>query len=95
MSKPYSEIKNVGQLCKALGLPKSQAARIEVRRDLVVAIHEKIKERKLTHLQAAKLAGVGRTVITGIMNGSIARVSTDKLLEIADRLGLEVHIKVA
>ncbi len=62
MSKPYIEIKNIAELCSALGFSKSQAARIEIRRDLVVAIHNKIKSRKLTHESAAKIAGVGRTV---------------------------------
>ena len=45
MSKPFIEIKNIDQLCKVLGLPKSQVARIEIRRDLVIAIDNKIKTR--------------------------------------------------
>jgi len=80
MSKPYIEIKDVRQLCKVLGLPKSQAARVEVRRDLVLAIYHKIMTKKLTHLQAAKLAGVGRTVITAVVNANIGKISTDKLI---------------
>ena len=95
MSKPFIEIKNIDQLCKVLGLPKSQAARIEIRRDLVIAIDNKIKAKKLTHEQAAKIAGVGRTVVTAIVNGNIGKISTDRLIEVADRLGLEVHIRVA
>lgn len=95
MSKPFIEIKNIDQLCKILGLPKSQAARIEIRRDLVIAIDSKIKAKKLTHEQAAKIADVGRTVITAIVNGNIGKISTDRLIEVADRLGLEVHIRVA
>jgi predicted XRE-type DNA-binding protein len=95
MSKPFIEITNVDQLCKVLGLPKSQAARIEIRRDLVIAIDHRIKLRKMTHEQAAKVAGVGRTVITAIVNGNIGKMSTDRLIEVADRLGLDVHIQVA
>ena len=95
MSKPFIEITNIAQLCKILGLPKSQAARIEIRRDLVIAIDHRIKSKKLTHEQAAKIAGVGRTVITAIVNGNIGKMSTDRLIEVADRLGLDVHIRVA
>lgn len=95
MTKPFIETRNIKELCKILGLPKSQAARIEVRRDLVIAIHDKIKFKKLTHEQAAKLAGVGRTVVTAIVNGNIGKISTDKLIDVADRLGLGVHIEVA
>jgi len=95
MTKPYIDIKNVSELCKALGLPRSQAARVEIRRDLVLAIHAKIKTRKLTHEKAAQMAGVGRTVITAIVNGNIGKISTDKLIDIADSLGLDLHIQVA
>ena len=95
MSKPFIEIRNVEQLCKILGLPKSQVARVTIRRDLVLAIHDKIKAKKLTHEQAAKVAEVGRTVITAIVNGNIGKISTDKLIDVADRLGLDVHIRVA
>ena len=49
----------------------------------------------MTHEQAAKIADVGRTVITAIVNGNIGKISTDRLIEVADRLGLEVHIRVA
>jgi hypothetical protein len=47
MSKPFVKIKDINQLCKVLGLPKSQAARIEIRRDLVIAIESKIKKKSL------------------------------------------------
>ena len=95
MTKPYIDIKNVSEICKFLGLPKSQAARVEIRRDLVLAIHAKIKTRKLTHEKASQLAGVGRTVITAIVNGNIGKISTDKLIDIADSLGLDLQIRVA
>ena len=95
MTKPYIDIKNISELCKVLGLPKSQAARVEIRRDLVLAIDARIKARKLTHEKASELAGVGRTVITAIVNGNIGKISTDRLIDIADSLGLGVEIRVA
>jgi predicted XRE-type DNA-binding protein len=95
VSKPFIDIKSIPQLCKVLGLPKSHAVRLEIRRDLVVAIHAKIKAKKLTHEKAAELTGVGRTVITAILNGNIAKISTDRLIDIADRLGLDLQLRVA
>jgi predicted XRE-type DNA-binding protein len=95
VTKPFIDIKNISELCKVLGLPKSHAARVEIRRDLVLAIHAKIKAKKLTHEKAAEIAGVGRTVITAIVNGNIAKISTDRLIDIADGLGLDLHIRVA
>jgi predicted XRE-type DNA-binding protein len=93
--KPYVEVKNLKELCKALGLPQSHAPKVEMRRDLVIGIKEVIKKKALTQVQAAKKADVGRTVITAIVNGNIAKISTDKLIDVATSLGLKLHLEVA
>lgn len=94
--KPYVEVKNLKDLCKALGLPGSHAPKVEMRRDLVIGIKDTIKKKKnLTQVAAAKKAGVGRNVITAIVNGNIAKISTDKLINIATSLGVKLHLEVA
>lgn len=74
--KPYVEAKNSKEICKLLGLPLSEAPKIEIRTQLVVAIKRAIERGKLTHAQAATKTGVGRTVITAIVNGNLESVST-------------------
>ena len=91
----YVETKNAYQLCKALGLPESHAPRVEIRCCLVRAIKRNIEHEKLTHAKAAEQAGVGRTVITAIVNGDLRGISTDRLLDIAHNLGLKVKLKVS
>lgn len=93
--KPYIEIKNLKELCKALGVPASHAPKVEMRRDLVIGIREAIKKNDLTHFEAAKNASVGRTVVTAIVNGNIAKISTDRLIDIASSLGIKLHLEVA
>jgi predicted XRE-type DNA-binding protein len=66
-----------------------------MRRDLVIGIKEVIKKKALTHVQAARKADVGRTVITAIVNGKIAKISNDKLIDVATSLGLKLHLEVA
>ena len=95
MSKEYFEAKSTKELCKLLGLPASEASKIEIRRNLVLAIEKVIKQKKWTHEAASKKAGVGRTVITAILNGNIEKISTDRLIDITQSLGLNVRIKVA
>ncbi|MBS1958354.1 MAG: hypothetical protein JST80_02680 [Bdellovibrionales bacterium] len=79
--KNYTEAKNAKELAKVLGLPAGEAAKIEMRTDLVVAIR--------------KVAGVGRTVMTAILNANTTHVSTDRLIDIAQSLGLTVRLRVA
>ena len=40
-------------------------------------------------------AGVGRTVLTAILNGNTTHISTDRLIDIAQNLGLTVSLRVA
>jgi len=94
MSTEYFEAKNIEELCALLCLPKSQAPKVEMRRDLVIAIRKMLEERQLTHAAAAKITGAGRTVITAIANGNLEKISTDRLIDIADALGLNVHLKI-
>ena len=89
------EAKNAKELCRLMGLPESEAPKIEMRTQLVVAIKRSIEKQKLTQAQAAQKAGVGRTVITAIVNGNLHRISTDRLIDVAQNLGLKVQLKVA
>ncbi len=93
--KNYVETRNVKELCRVLGLPPTQAPKVEMRVDLAIAIKGIIMKKKYTHVEAAKKADVGRTVITAIMNGDLRRISTDRLIDIAHNLGLTVHLMAA
>ena len=95
MGKNYIEARNTRELCEIMGLPESEAMKIEMRCDLVMAICEVIEKNGWTHAIAAKEAGVGRTVITAIMNGNLENISTDRLIDIAHGLSLRVQLKVA
>lgn len=93
--KPYVEAKSAKELCKLLNIPLSEAAKIEMRTNLVISIKKVIKRKKLTHEQAAKIAKVGRTVITAIVNGNLEKISTDRLIDVAQEMGLTVQLKIA
>ncbi|MGK5083411.1 XRE family transcriptional regulator [Bdellovibrionota bacterium FG-1] len=93
--KNYTEAKNMKDLAKVLKLPKGQATKIEMRTNLAIAIRKTVEKKHLTHVEAAKRAGVGRTVITAILNGNTTHISTDRLIDIAQNLGLMVTLRVA
>ena len=57
-------------------------------------IRRAIESNKFTHAAAAKITKVGRTVITAIMNGNIEKISTDRLIDVAYALGLNVRLRV-
>ena len=93
--KSYFEAKNLAELCSLMGLPESEAPKLQIRLDLAKAIRRAIQKKELTHVQASAKTEVGRTVITAIMNGNLDRISTYRLIDIAQALGLRLHLKVA
>ncbi len=95
MNKEYLEVKGTKELCKLLGISEQEAQKIEIRRDLVLAIKKVITKNSWTHEEASEEADVGRTVITAIVNGNLKRISTDRLIDIAQNLGLKVKLKIA
>ena len=78
-----------------MGLPQTEAPKLQIRLDLTKGIRRIIEKKELTHAQAAEQTGVGRTVITAIVNGNLDKISTDRLIDIAQSLGLKLTLKVA
>lgn len=91
----YTQVRNDDELGKLLGLTHADTARLKLRTDLVLGIIRILENSKLTHMQAAEISSVGRTVITAIVNGNIQKISTDRLIEIADNLGVKMIFKIA
>lgn len=79
---------------KFFGVPPERTQLRKIRIGLVMAIR-KVVEKRYTHLQAAKKAGVGRTVITAIMSGNLQGMSLDRLTMIALALGIKMELRIA
>ena|SRR3990167_431901 len=92
--KKFYTVRSTEELCKFFGKPITDAPRIRLRTSLVINIEKIIRKKGYSHAQAAKKANVGRTVITGIINGNIRSISTDRLIDIASSLGVPMTFKV-
>lgn len=93
MSKP-KRYKSLQDLAESLGVEPMRAAEAEVKASLTKAIIREVAKQDLTHQEVAELAGVARTTVTGIVNGSLQKVSIDRLLRIISAIGLSVHVSV-
>ncbi len=80
------------ELAEILGLTAADAQEWEIRGQLARRIAAEVKRRKLTHAQAAKLAGTSRSRMTAIINGGLPDVSTDLLLRILASFGLRAKV---
>ena len=89
------DAKNLEELCSLLGLPETEVPKLRIRLEIVNGIRLAMKKQNLTHKEAADKCGVGRTVVTAVLNGNLNRISTDRLIDIAQGLGLTLQLKVA
>ena len=80
---------------KSVTESETEVVRATVRDGLVSAIQRTVSERRMTHTQASFESRVGRTVMTAILNGNLRKISTDRLLRIAHRLGLKIELKIS
>jgi predicted XRE-type DNA-binding protein len=78
------------ELAEVLGLTPADAQEWRFREALANRIAQEVARQKLTHAQAAKLAGTSRSRMTTIVNGGLVDISTDLLLRILASLGVRV-----
>jgi predicted XRE-type DNA-binding protein len=61
---------------------------------LISAVLRQIERQKLTHAELAKRSGLPRSAVTGILTGSLQKVTIDRLLRLVEAAGLEAEIRI-
>ncbi|MBL6991095.1 MAG: XRE family transcriptional regulator [Bacteriovoracaceae bacterium] len=86
--------KKISDIAKDLGVSPEVGHVAEVKAKLTREIIKITKKQQLTHQQVADSSGVPRSAITGIINGSLQKVSLDRLVKIICSLGKSVDVKI-
>lgn len=82
------------RLARQLGISKSRALEAVMKAQLISAVLREVERRKITHEQLAQRSGLPRSAVTGILSGSLQKVTIDRVLRLVDAAGLEAAIKV-
>jgi len=59
-----------------------------------VAVLREVDRRGLTHAELAAHSGLARSAVTGILSGSLQKVTIDRVLRLVEAAGLEADIRV-
>lgn len=86
--------KKVSDLAVSLGVSKERGQLAELKSRLTKEIKKFIELNELTHQELADLSGVPRSAITGIINGSLQKVTLDRLLRVLFSLGVKIEMKI-
>jgi predicted XRE-type DNA-binding protein len=82
-------------LAKQLAIPKSRALEALLKAQLITAVVREVNRRGLTHAELAARSGLPRSAVTGILSGSLQKVTIDRVLRLLEAAGLEATIKVS
>jgi predicted XRE-type DNA-binding protein len=61
---------------------------------LIAAVVAEVRRRHLTHANLADRSGLPRSAVTGILSGSLQKVSLGRVLRLIEAAGLEADVRV-
>jgi len=82
------------RLARQLGIPKSRGLEAVLKAQLIAATIREVRRRGLTHAVVAARSGLSRSAVTGILSGSLQKVTIDRLLRLLEAVGLEANVRV-
>ncbi len=86
--------KGRGNVFVDIGFSPAVAAALTVKSDLIIAIKDVVRQRKLTQQEAARLCGTDQPTLSKVFRGRMESVTIDKLTHWLNALGRDVEIVV-
>jgi len=82
------------ELAKKLGVSPARGMEAVIKAQLIDAVIREAERRGLTHAELARRSGLSRSVVTGILAGSLQKVTIDRVLRLVEAAGLVAEVKV-
>lgn len=83
----------VKNLARILNISESRSHEAYLKSKMIGKILEELKRLQWTHEQLANAASLSRSSVTGILNGSLQKVTIDRLLKLVQAVGLVPEIR--
>ena len=77
-----------------MGFPRAEAAELTAKSNLIGAIQESIRRRKMTQKEAARCCGTDQPTLSKVLRGRMESVTLDRLTAWLTNLGRTVEIRV-
>ena len=77
-----------------LGLSAREAEHLKVRADLLIALQEAIARRRIRQKEAARILRITQPRVSNLLAGRLDLFSTDALIDLLARLGIEVRLSL-
>lgn len=81
------------KLAKELGISRARGIEAVIKAQLIRAIIDAAETQKITHEQISKRSGVPRSAVTGILSGSLQKVTLDRVLTLVEAVNLTAEVR--
>ena len=82
------------RLATELGISRGRALEASFKAQLIAGVVAEMKRRGLTHAELARRSGLPRTAVTGIVSGSLQKITIDRVLRLVEAAGLDAQVKI-
>ena len=85
------------QLSKILKIDPSRSLEARIKAKLISAVLSEVKRTNITHVELSRRSGLSRSAVSGILGGSLQKVTLDRILRLLQGVNLiaDVIIKKA
>ena len=84
---------DIRKLRKDLGFPSEEAALLQLKTDVKIAIEREVARRKLSPKELCRELNVQQPQVSDLLTGKVAKMTIDKLMKYAHRLGMTVELR--
>jgi predicted XRE-type DNA-binding protein len=92
-NKPEHTTLPTDNIFEDIGFPREEATRLLFKAQILIAVEEEIRRRKLTQRQLTHILDEHQPVISNLLRGRGINMSIEKLLNYGDRLGLKFEVR--
>jgi len=82
-----------GNVFADLGFPPQKALAVQFKAVILSAVLDEVRRRKYTQSRLVEILDEHQPVVSNLLRGKISKMSIEKLLIYADRLGLTLEIR--
>lgn len=82
------------EIAGVLQIKKSRSLEATMKASLIAAILKQVETLGMTHADLAISSGLPRSAVTGILSGSLQKVTLDRVLRLVDAAGLTAEVKI-
>ena len=81
-------------LAKMLKISSARGMEAVIKARLISAVLKTVEKDAVTHAELAKRSGLPRSAVTGILSGSLQKVTIDRVLRLVEAVGLVADVRV-